>query len=73
MPQPDMKLVESSNIWQIGYDADEKKLYICFNEGGTYTYDDFPPEMWEEFQKASSKGKFFYKAIKGRYDFSKVE
>ncbi|MBW8036735.1 MAG: KTSC domain-containing protein, partial [Planctomycetes bacterium] len=59
MPTPEMKLVESTNIWEIGYDAENRKLWIRFNEGGTYTYDDFPPEMWTEFQAASSKGKFF--------------
>lgn len=73
MPKPEMKLVESSNIWQIGYDAKNQKLYIQFNEGGLYSYADFPADMWEEFQASGSKGKFFYKAVKGRFDFTKIE
>ncbi|MCB7129854.1 MAG: KTSC domain-containing protein [Candidatus Brocadiales bacterium] len=73
MPKPEMKSVESSNIWQIGYDAKNTTLYIQFNEGGLYSYADFPTDMWEEFQASDSKGRFFYKAIKGRFDFTKIE
>ena len=73
MTLPEMKLIESTNIWQIGYDAEKQKLYIRFNKGGLYSYEEFPPETWEEFQTTDSKGRFFYKAIKGRFNFTKIE
>jgi hypothetical protein len=73
MPKPEMQLVESSNIWQIGYDAENKTLYIKFNKGGLYSYEDVPVDVWEAFDSSSSKGQFFYKAIKGRFDFTKIE
>lgn len=73
MTMPEMKLIESTNIWQIGYDAEEQKLYIKFNKGGLYSYNEVPADVWEAFESASSKGQFFYKAIKGRFDFTKIE
>ena len=73
MPLPEMKLIESTNLHEIGYDAETQTLYIRFDGGGFYSYEEVPADVWEAFESASSKGRFFYKAIKGRYNFTKIE
>jgi len=38
-----------------------------------YIYDNMPIEVWENFKAADSKGRFFNRQIKHRYNFSKVQ
>lgn len=68
----DMQPVSSSLISAIGYDAEEKKLGVEFARGGTYEYDDVPPEAYEEFIGADSIGKYFLANIKNNYSYTKV-
>ena len=44
-------------------------LRIRFTSGKDYTYDDVPPEVWEEFVEAESQGKYFNEHIRGEYSF----
>jgi hypothetical protein len=66
--------VESSNIASIGYDPETQTLEIEFKRGGVYQYSDVPADVWEAFQAAESKGKFFHAEIKkgGGYEYTKV-
>lgn len=73
MNLPEMKLIESTNLNEIGYDTETQTLYIRFHDGGLYSYKEVPADVWEAFELANSKGRFFYKAIKGRFDFTKIE
>ena len=67
--------VESSNIAAYGYDADNNILTVEFisrKEGvpnTQYEYYAVPVEVWEAFQAAESKGKFFHAEIKDGYDY----
>src|ERR1700687_2886259 len=71
--------IVSSKLVAIGYERSTETLAIKFPprpgevEGPIYNYFGFPVEQWEAFQSAESKGSFFYKSIKGRYDFQRIE
>ena len=64
-----MTKVESSTIIAIGYD--NKKLEIQF-KNGTYRYSDVEKEVYDNLLKSESKGKYFYKNIKGKYRFERI-
>jgi hypothetical protein len=73
---PALTPVKSSNVFAIGYDAREQKLFVQFRDHGSdrtakpgalYRYDNVPPKVWQRFQAARSKGKFLALHIKGTY------
>jgi len=64
--------VVSSNVASIGYDENSYTLEVQFRGGGIYQYFNVPPQVFEEFINADSKGKFFHKEIKGIYEYSSV-
>ena len=56
--------VKSGLIKSACYDAEKLLLEIEFNgrngkAGGVYRYADVPPHIYEEFQRAESKGRHF--------------
>lgn len=69
---PRMIHVSSTSIAAIGYEADDKTLYIRFLESGeTYVY--YGVETWrhKELLKAESKGSYFNEHIKPNYRYDK--
>lgn|GEM_PF-758344 len=64
--------VDSNNIVNIGYNANNKTLRIEFKGNSFYDYTNVPPETFSGLMASPSKGKFFYATIKGKFDFSKV-
>ena len=62
--------VESSNIKHIGHEHDV--LYIKFKSGDVYSYDEVPPEVYEQLVTAESVGQAFHKLIKNVFNHSKV-
>lgn len=68
----DRKIIESTMIQSIGYDADSAILEIEFNSGAVWQYFDFPESTWYEFEGAVSQGKFFHSEIKNQYSESQV-
>lgn len=65
---------ESSNILQTTYFPKQKKLYISFNRGGVYSYNNIDEELYDNFVHAESQGKFFHINIKknvDKYPFNK--
>ena len=63
---------ESSNIASLKYDSDTLTLQVSFHNGSDYQYFDIPPQIWEAFKLAESKGVFLNSEIKGTYRYSKV-
>ena len=62
------------NLQREGYDPETRTLQLEFQGGGLYAYDEIPPELYERFLAAESKGKFFHAEIrKGGYKFKKVK
>ncbi len=65
-----MPLVSSSAIDRIAYDPSRRALSIWFREtGGPYRYYEVPPQVFEGFLRADSKGAYFNDHIRDRYRF----
>jgi len=62
---------DSSNILAIDYLYGMNKLSILFKTDVStlYTFDNVPVSVFNDFMNAESKGKFFFKHIKGKYSF----
>ena len=75
--------VDSSNVQEFGYDADERVMAVRFlaksRKDGTespstlYYYYDVEPETFEEFMAAPSKGKFIWSHMRDRYEYDRIE
>ena len=64
----------SSQIEAAGYDAASRTLAIVFKgTPATYQYQNVPPEKWQEFESAPSKGAFVFRQIKGKFAHQKIE
>lgn len=64
----------SSVIAAMNYDADRRVLMIVYRGNrGRYFYFDVPPEEWEAFRSAKSKGTYLNEIFKERgYRYEKV-
>ncbi len=65
--------INSSLIARADFRATEKELYITFNNGKEYMYLNFPVTEWDAFVKAESRGQFFSKNIKGKYNYKIIK
>lgn len=63
----DTKPVESSHIHSVGYDQKDQTLAIRFHKGGTYHYEDVPPEIHKALMNSPSHGQHFLRNIKDNY------
>jgi hypothetical protein len=68
----DLYNVISRNVAQIGYDNENNVLCVVFNNGRRYEYYNVPPDVWESFMTAESKGRFVHTNLKGFYDYGVV-
>jgi KTSC domain-containing protein len=59
--------VDSTSIASIGYDSTERKLEVEFKHGAVYLYLHVPPDVFDAFVAADSKGVFFNATIKNSY------
>jgi len=57
---------DSSNILQSTYFPEQRRLYISFNRGGVYSYENISLDMYAKFKANESQGKFFAKEIKSK-------
>lgn len=68
----DLQKVESSLIDYVGYDAASETLTVVFTTTGeTYVYQKVPEKTYKSLMSAKSKGQYFTKNIKNKYDFIK--
>jgi hypothetical protein len=63
-----MPRVNSSAIAFVGNDARTQQLFVTFRSGNTYAYERVPKAVYDGLMRSSSKGEFFNRAIKDRYD-----
>lgn len=49
----------SGNILKTTYFPKSQRLFIAFNRGQTYSYNNVNEEIYNEFEKAESQGKYF--------------
>lgn len=62
---------KSENILNTVYFVESKRLYIGFNRGNMYSYENVDFELYQEFEDAESHGKFFHSKIKNRFPYRK--
>ena len=65
--------VESSSLVSVGFAKQARILEIEFRSGAIYRYLGVPPTVFEEMKKAESKGRYFTQAIRGKYEFRRIE
>lgn len=66
----EMLPVDSSVIEAYGYEDHE--LVIELKNGAAYQFSKVPKRVWEAFEGAKSKGTFFNKHIRGRYETTRL-
>jgi hypothetical protein len=54
------------------YDSAKRELQVTFVTGRRYIYDDVPPDVFDAFRVAFSKGTFFNHEIRDRYTYREV-
>lgn len=67
-----MTPIVSSNISEVGYDDEQKELFVKFNSGKTYQYYDVLAEVFDDFLQADSHGKYFNANIRNAYAYAQV-
>ena len=67
-----MNAVESSTLAAIGYDDGCGILQLEFRSSAVCCYCGVPGSVHEELLAASSKGRYFNKAIRGRFPHLRV-
>ena len=72
MSEPEMHMVNSSNVEAVGYDAENGAIYVRFQGGGTYVYSGADQGTFDELLNADSVGSYFNRVIKPNYDCSKL-
>lgn len=53
-------------------DPGSMTLFLSFKNGSQYFYDKIEPEVIKDFEKSTSKGKFFHEQIRGKYRTKKI-
>lgn len=77
-----MHKVDSSQMAEIGYDADAQQALIRFHSktegkpGSLYRYNNVSPEMFDEFANSESKGRWFGQNLKNaveKHPYTRVD
>ena len=63
-------LIDSSFIYSVDYIKEEETLKITFVNGTEYEYQGINEELFEDFLKAESKGRFFRENIRNKFLFN---
>mgnify|MGYP006921466442 CR=1 FL=1 len=78
MPPTDMKIaniewkeVESSTVHSIAYDQLGKVIYVQFQRGAIYRYENCGQELWSAMNDAASIGSFIHNDMAG-HKYSEV-
>ena len=59
--------VDSSVFTSAAYNSERRQLYLRFHSGKVYRYFEFPPDQYDEFLAADSKGRYFGRCIRGQF------
>lgn len=62
---------DSSNILKTSYNYSTQQLVVTFKNGGVYTYNAVPPNLYEGFKTSESSGKYLNSNIINKYTASK--
>ena len=69
---PDMTPVSSSNLSAVGYDSQNRQLFIRFHSGALYVYRNVPQSVYEGLMNASSLGQYHAAHIKNAYPYQRL-
>jgi hypothetical protein len=78
MPMPQMKTVQSTKVFQMGYDEKEQTLYVRYTPSKKYpggrvaVYQGVPPLTAEEIASAPSVGQALASSVEGIYPHTYV-
>ncbi len=73
MSLPEMQVVCSSNVAELGYDQEQRIVYVRFHNGTLYTYADVPEFEYEALFNAPSIGSYLNRNFKGVYVYQRIE
>jgi hypothetical protein len=59
----------STAIRNLSYDSAKRELRVTFISGRRYVYNAVPPDVFDAFKTAPSRGAFFNYEIRDRYAF----
>lgn len=62
----------SSNIAEVDYNESNHSLRVKFHSGGEYIYDAVPRKIYDNLLLVESKGSYFYKNIRNKYQAHRV-
>lgn len=65
--------VQSSDLAAVDFDPDTLILTVLFHSGGCYQYHGVSRAVFEGLLKASSKGGYLARCVKGRYPYCRIE
>jgi len=65
--------VESTTLAAVAYDADRELLQIEFRDRSIYRYFSVPADVHEALLRATSKGSYFNRVIRGRFAYSRPD
>ena len=63
----------SSSLQCCEYDDETKEMHITFASGGKHCFKDVPKEVYDELNKAESKGSHFHRNVRRKYASHKVD
>jgi KTSC domain-containing protein len=62
----------STAIRNLFYDPAKRELRVTFVGGRRYAYDAVPPDIYDAFKTAPSRGRFFNHKIRDHYAFREI-
>lgn len=62
----------STAIRRYLYDEKARRLAVTFITDRIYVYEDVPPTLFADFRAAVSKGRFFNRHIRDRFEFREM-
>jgi len=62
--------IESTTLATVAYDADRELLQLEFHHQEIYQYFGVPSTVYEALLRAPSKGKYFNRAIRGKFSYA---
>jgi hypothetical protein len=65
--------VDSTTLRTVGYDAERQVLQIEFQDRSLYQYFDVPAVLYEELLQAPSKGAYFNRSIRAKFDYALIK
>lgn len=68
----DMTPVRSTNIREVGYDAENRELVVTFRNGNTYTYASVGQEAYDDMIAATSPTAYLKRHIEPNHTYRKV-